>query len=323
MDLLTTLSFVVGAVGTALAIAAAVRGRQLSRPKLIVTIAPPEPDSGDPRAIRQASFGGLVVGTAQRTDARQFVCPILLRNQSAIPISDLVLRLEYSDEYLMKHVVFVDGQKKAARVFRFKDDREAFQISGMASVSLDIGLLRPGDSVMTADVIHLKRLRQSCPRRELDDEDVADRTQRRFSEATAVIGIVPINVYIRASNIPPQALTFALLWLQGESVAAVVDATAAVAHAAWEGRRPEPGHYFRLRLPALRKPLLWRRERFRVLFIDGTGHAPMNPDELLQETLTAQMGDSVVELPPWGLTGKSFDLSAVVGVRVWPPSKAV
>jgi hypothetical protein len=64
MDLFSVVSLIVGVVGTVIAVAAAVRGRQLSRPRLVVTIAPPEPDSSRPKAIRQAPFAGLVVGTA-------------------------------------------------------------------------------------------------------------------------------------------------------------------------------------------------------------------------------------------------------------------
>lgn len=321
MDVFSVVGLVVGVVGTVIAVAAAVRGRQLSRPRLVVTIAPPEPDSSRPKAIRQAPFAGLVVGTAQRANSRQFVCPIVLSNQSAIPVNDLVLKLEYPSEYVMKHVVFIDSQKKAANVFRFKDERQVFQMSGMASVSLDLGLLRSGDSVMTADVLNLKPLSKSLTGHEVHDEDLAHRIRCRFRDVTGLIGVVPINVYIRASNIPPQAFAFTILWLQGGSVSEVGEATIAVADASWEGRRPIPGYYLRPFISrAFGKPVLRRRERFRFLFIDGTGHEPMNLDALLEETISAANGDALVDLPPWGLIGQSFDLSPPVVGRVWPPS---
>jgi hypothetical protein len=321
MDLFSVVSLIVGVVGTVIAVAAAVRGRQLSRPRLVVTIAPPKPDSSRPKAIRQAPFAGLVVGTPQRADSRQFVCPIVLSNQSAIPVNDLVLRLEYPSEYVMEHVVFFDLQKEVARVFRFKDDnRQVFQMSGMASVSLDLGLLRPGDSVMTADVLQLKPHSKNLTGNKFYDEDFANRIGCRFRDVRGLIGIVPINVYIRASNIPPQAFAFTILWLQGGSISEVGEATIAVADASWEGRHPISGYYLRpFILRALRKPVLWRREKFRVLFMDG-GHEPINLDGLLEETISAENGDALVDLPPWGLIGQSFDLSPAVVGRVWPPS---
>ena len=321
MDVFSVVGLVVGVVGTVIAVMAAVRGRQLSRPRLLVTIAPPEPDSTHPKAIRQAPFAGLVVGTAQRASSRQFVCPILLRNQSAIPVNDLVVRLEYPSEYFINHVVFLDSQKEAAHVYRFKDDRQGFQMSGMASVNLDLGLLRPGDSVMTADVLQLKPLSKNFTAHEFYDEDLANRIGRRFRDITGLIGIVPINVYIRASNTPPQTFAFTILWLQGGSVSEVGEATIAVADASWEGRRPSSGYYLRpFILRALRKPVLWRKERLRFLFMDGTGHEPMNLDALLEETISAENGDALVDLPPWGIVGQSFDLPPPVVGRIWPSS---
>jgi hypothetical protein len=320
MDVFSVVGLVVGVVGTVIAVAAAVRGRQLSRPRLVVTIAPPEPDPSRPKAIRRAPFAGLVVGTAQRADSRQFVCPIVLSNQSAIPINDLVLMLEYPREYLIEHVVFLDLQKEAARVYRFKEERQVFQMSGIAKVSLDLGLLRPGESVMTADVLDLKPLSKSFTGHDSYDEDLAHRIGSRFREVTGLIGIVPINVYIRASNMPPQAFAFTILWLQGGSVSEVGEATIAVADASWEGRQPIPGCYLRpFILRALRKPVLRRRQRFRFIFMDGTGYESMNLDALLEETISAENGDAFVHLPPWGLIGQSFDLSPALVGRVWPP----
>ena len=313
MDPLVLAGLIITALGTGFSIAVVLRGRQLSRASLAVTIGPPDLEQKFHRADRGAPIGALVVATHDSAAPRIVAVPIGIKNASSIPVSELMLRLEYPVINLVDRVS-IPSEKGVRIAFRSRKEREVVELSGMASVSIDLELLRPGDAMLTGELFALvptfAKGRALCPA----FDDLFKRAETRFASIGGFIGLVPVSLYIRASNVPPLALKFLIIWIQAASPTHATNIIEQIVAAAWEGKWPKPGLY--LKGVGTRK--FWHRHRLVILFLSSEGRqVPTDPAALFEDSLTSPGGTAVYDLPPWGLDGSSFDLKSVIGPRVW------
>jgi hypothetical protein len=319
MDLI---SLIVGAAGTLVTVLVAIKGRQLWTPKLELSVGHAETKDGLPRAVRSLRATTIVFGTVSNRRPRVAAIPFFLHNPSAVPITDLSLRVEYPGQQLLKDGLLytVDG---ATRLIRLTEDprsgRTAQTILGKAYVEFDVGLLRPRDTEVLTDFLFLHALDLAGqPSSQSSDERVV-RATNRFRSVPGFQAFTPIDIVARSSNGVALATSLNLIWIVADSPATLSAHGDALASLAWSGRRPKPGVYLDLLKPIRRRrwAAVLRRERFSFLFLEGDGDTVgESPQQLGERTLNADLTIGIFQVPQWGLAGKEFDIEKLLGRRV-------
>jgi len=265
MDPITIAGFVMGVIGFVLTTAVILRGNQLSRSRISVIVGPKLPASEVRWQIRRLPFACLVTGTADRPRLRPFAVPFIIENTSKIAVSDLVVRLEYPSRCLADKSAFIDPKNQRAYVPKGTADRERTEMQGVAYISINLGLLRPGETVATGELLALRDESENKEPESSYFHEQLGRAHERYSSIEGFVCAIPISVSIRAANLPPSGFQFTILWLQGASTDAVVDRLKKVAYASWDGRWPKAGTYLKPMPPRRR---WWRNSRFTILHQD-------------------------------------------------------
>jgi len=314
MDPLAAAGLAVGAIGTALSIAVALRSRQLNRPVLSIVVGPPPPKGSLSGTDQRVQFGALVLGTPSEASPRLFACPFVIKNESSLPVSDLVLRLEYPASCLADNRSFPQPDKGKVAILRTRPEREVFEMSGVAYVSIELGLLRPGDRMATGELFALTPFSARSEGPDSYYFEIFQRVQRRYGHIPSFAALIPISLHLRAGNIRPSTVAFSILWLRAESLQEVAATVGPIVQAAWEGHWPKLGLYLRPRWKRF-----WRRERFTLLYSDNErASTSADPKRLFEDAMLSAGAVGAYNIPPWGLGGESFNLQQAAGVLIWP-----
>jgi hypothetical protein len=314
MDLSSILGLAAGVIGTGVAVGVAVRARQLSVPRLQLSLGHDDLSKELPRAIRRIRTTALVMGSPRQTKPHVVAVPIFIHNRGGAPVTDLSLRLQYPSAFLLRDgAAVVDDAVGRAAVFGMREapEREVVTLHNTALVTVNVGLVRPKDTMVVTEFLGLHPLRPS----DIDQDENDSLLNLRYAEIPGFQCLCPLRVFARASNTSVSA-DVSVFWFRASSVESLTNFGDALAKRAWDGKRPAPGVYFDPLRPF--QPRRWkptsRKERFSYQFIENAkGALPESAQAIVEGTLKAEVAVGVHEVPPWSLLGKSYDVEEDIG----------
>lgn len=308
MSWLETVSLIFGIIGILFGLAVGVRGRQLSRPNLVLHlgfITPPY----IPRKLRRLTKRPLFYGVQPKS--RNYVivpCYYLLENTSNLPISNVTLRLEYPRECLLDDSVIVDNESSIVAFFRSSEtlERTVQKFRTYVSVTYDVEILRPRERLVIPDVVKLPVGRVAKAE---DDET----TVTRFASVDGFCSAATIQASVWSANCAPLAVDLPVFAMRAATLSELYKCFARIAVAVWDDHRPRPGIYWMH---------FWRRRRW--WYVRELCELVLLEEDVLGASLPKGAVDPAIavdadrmlaylDLPPWGFFGTSFDIGQYMG----------
>jgi len=319
MDWIGLAGAISGVVGVGFGIVQAIRSRQLSRHAIKFHIGVLSEREFLDRKVRRRSNNTLLFGIP-RLNKKQIVlsCVYRLQNPGKLPLTDVTIELQYPQKYLLDDSIIVDEESETATVIKSikTEEREVVSAGDVAFIRYKFKVLRPGETIMFPDMLKLLRV-ESMPTEASTDLTVDERLNLRMKDIPGYFAACEIRATVWSSNCTPIAkeiniLCFGIPGLKPEEE--IEQTFGKFSGAIWDGKRPKPGLYFKLRLP-------WKRARpFSVelceLIIPPDGEDPLTQTEVAKNVLNAVRSLGDFQMPPWGLHGESFDLESYLGKRV-------
>lgn len=312
---LAVVGTLVGVMGAAVGVLAILRSRQLSRPVLTFSVGMTRayPQVADSKVYRgAASKGGpsiLVYGAAVPAESyAAFACPYLLMNTSRLPVSNIVMRLEYPSEHVFEEGDIVAEHEKGWTVIGYdkQDDvqRRATVVGPVAQVDYTLARLRPGEKIGMFDFIRFGRGRARA-HLEAQDAGVGGSLATRLRGVEKLLDFCVLHVFLYSENCPPVSKRILSLWFGARSIQELAPLTREAVRAVWGGKLPEAGLYW--------NPLFWRR-----LIVPTVVEAVMPELAIMGESkgracyfedpLESERGVLTVNMPPWDYYAPDADL---------------
>lgn len=313
MAALDWVSLLVGVLGTLVATWATFTSKQLLRPKFSVEIGISEAIFSDlpkrywPRS-RNPLINGIAVGVTA-LEAQYVVLPLCLwiRNRGSLPVSDVDVVLEFPVEALIDETGIVGpvAGKMAKLGGRWPDGRQINRFQGMAQCRIPLGLLRPGENMMTGEFIQLKAGLLAA----LASENAAAKAEmlrQRYSSCEQLRAALEVRISIWSSSLKPISLSVMVVWMAVKNKEELEQALGKMARLSAASGPIEPGVYL--------LPLPWSRvsrdEFVEMAMVKAEAVEDLAKALSFDGMLDSALGVAVLRVPPWGLWGEAFDIEA-------------
>lgn len=306
-------------VGTLIAIWGALATKQLWSPKLSVKVGLCD-YAAIPKAWQARNVDAIAVGVSA-LEARKIVLPLFIRlyNRGRIPVTDVHVVLDFPGEALIDKPVVVGPIAGESAVFDGlvpAEDREVSRFLGMAQCRIPIGLVRPGETYITGEMIQLQAGLLATVE-STGATDKAETLRQRYSSCEQLRSSLEVQISVWSSSMRPILLSVTMIWLAVKNPDEIAKALAQMARLSAAESPLKPGLYF--------LPRPWKRpDRHELVEI----HMITAKDfDALKRALTPEgvvansKGLTALRVPPWGFWGESFDIRTKWKAKLLRPYK--
>jgi len=310
------ISLAVGVIGTLIAVWVAMVGRQLVRPKLSVSPGVFELPTGIPWALRRRhkqSHGIVVAVSARELEHVVLTLPIRLQNRGSLPINDVELVIEVAAGAIIEDQGIIGPVGERMGVLtgrRAPAPRSVARLGGLAQSRQSIGLIRPGQTLIAGEIFQLRAGALEMSGFSIDAARMTA-LKERYSTCAELKGALEVRISVWSSSTKPLSLSVAMIWLaaaNAEEAFKILRRMAALSAAEGPIR---PGLYFN----PLRKRLA-HDELLEVIAVSAKSVEDLvktlSPDGMVQNPAEIIS----LRLPPWGLWGQAFDVTAKWPVKL-------
>jgi len=314
---LDLVSLLTGVLGALITVWVAFVGKQLMRPRFSVEIGLSYDKHFDaPKRWLRRPIDAIAVGVTA-LDAQQIVLPlnVRLRNKGSLPVSDVDVVLEFPIEALVEKMGVVGpvAGKVAMLKGGWPEGRKISRLQGMAQCRIPIGILRPGETMITGEFIQL-RAGLLAAITGAGATERAEVLRQRYSSCEQLRSALEVRVSVWSSSMKPVSLSIMLIWLAVKKVEELTDTLARMASLSAAAGPIKPGVY-------LMPPLKWGRRLHRDELVE-IAMIDIEKGEDLRKVLSHDgmvenaQGAVVIRVPPWGLWGESFNIESEWGSKL-------
>ena len=309
------LSLLTGVVGTLIAVWVAFAGKQLLRPRFSVEIGFFETLFEGPKRRwpwqHNLPISAVAVGVTA-LEAKYVVLPLVLhlKNRGSLPVSDLDVVLELPEEALIEKEGIVGPVAGQAAKFRghWPEGRECTRYQGVGQSRIPLGLVRPGETMITAEFI---QLRAGLLASAVGTNEKAQMLRQRYASCQQLRSAIEVRVSVWSSSMRPVSLSVMMLWFAVESQQDLEEALGQMARASADAGPIESGLYFS---PPWSR--IHRDELVEMAMVNAEKASDWASALSVDGLINNAQGAAVLRVPPWGLWGESFDVTARWNVRL-------
>lgn len=310
MNLFDLASLIVAIAALAVALAVAISGRQLIRPRFSLTIGTLDCPKGLFRR-RAALKSTVMYGLPRDIEQAPLFAWMKITNIRKLPVADVEVELQFPVGSLIEGAgvlapIFGGSALVTAEPF---PGREIHRTSTRAQVRIKLGTLRPKETKMVCEPLQL-RTGQLLVDDDDDQANIAERLRSRYADIEALRSAITVRVVVWSSSVTSLSQVFNLVWCAAVSESELVATLGSMCQAA--GKELKPGIY--VGPPWRSKRRLERYEFAELVLLDWDNTEESVASALSPETtMNAANGLALMRLPPWGLWAKAFDLQSALG----------
>ena len=300
---------VTGIIGIVFGIFIGLRSKQVFRPVLTFNIGLPyysanQNDIPKSKELKKATISTLIYcAKIPQNSEVVFACPYLFINNSKLPISNIILQLNYASRYAVDNETVIKGIVGDKEVVVLGVDPKAYKcrevqiLDSMAQIRYTIPDLRPGENVVIPDLMKFTTPKH---REELDNEEygVTRRLAKKLREIKKLSDFCVIDVFVYSASCPPLSKRIKLLWFDANSAKELNSLVANAVKVFWGGNFPKPGLYFHF-WPLNRKKLIV--EEYGEVIVPKLEVVKTAKDGYFswENPLESKRNIFILKMPPW------------------------
>lgn len=245
-----------GIIAVAIAILIGLRSKTVYRPDLMFNMVLLYANLDIRKALKRTTISTLIYGASVLQNSEvSFICPYIIINNGKLPISNIILQLQYASKYALKNddkIMGVVEKDKEIEIGvlsfnpRWNEFREVQILDSIAQVRHSIPILRPGEEYVIPDFMKFVK---GYPYNKIDNEDVeygvSKELAKKLRKINKLFGFSVIDATVFSENCSPITKRLKLLWFDSDSEKELMTLANDARKAFWGGKWLSPGLYFK------------------------------------------------------------------------------